>query len=173
MVFCEGFVFKDNDLNDVSKYQDYPVFNKEIKFEDMLFRDYVGTTTQALIRRECFAKVGLFDPLMPARQDYEMWIRISKDYSIIGTSEPLFYHRIHSGEQISKNMEKVLIGYNNIYKKYKEYYKKCSRANAKMQLKLCKFNYKNGHYLKAIKCCICASIINPKVVLRTIKNYEK
>lgn len=40
--------------------------------------DYIGTTSQALIRKDALAKGGLFDINLPARQDYEMWLRISK-----------------------------------------------------------------------------------------------
>ena len=56
-----------------------------------------------------FAVAGVFDCDLPAIQDYEMWIRISKYFKIKGKNEPLFVHRIHRGKQISKNYKKHLL----------------------------------------------------------------
>ena len=69
----------------------------------MIFRDYVGTTSQVLIKKSCFAMAGLFDTNMPARQDYEMWIRISKYTKIKGVGESLFCHRIHINQILFHN----------------------------------------------------------------------
>ena len=140
LVFCRGYLCDENGTTTGEGYfNEELIFESCIGFEHMLFQDYVGSTSQALIRRDCFYRVGIFDPALPARQDYEMWIRISKEYPLIGCSEHLFYHRMHSGEQISKDVNKAVAGFKYIYQKYKADYKK----NKKAKVNILKFIYGN------------------------------
>ena len=53
-----------------------------------------------------------------------MWIRISKQFEIVGVNDYLFNHYMHDGEQISKNSKKCLKGYIRIFNKYKKEYNK-------------------------------------------------
>ena len=124
LVFCRGYTFRDNDLSVLREYHGKGVFIKNPSFQDILDMDHIGSTTQALVRKSCFDKAGMFDPDMPARQDYEMWIRIMKYYIAAGVDEPLFYHRIHGGEQISKDKAKILTAYETMLKKHKEDFRK-------------------------------------------------
>jgi len=55
---------------------------------DLLEGNFIGTPT-ALVRRECFDKVGMFDERLPRLQDWELWIRISKYYHFKCLDEPL------------------------------------------------------------------------------------
>lgn len=112
------------ETGDIKDYVTTKKFNSEVTFKDLLYADYIGTTTQALIPKNVFNVVGDFDINQPARQDYEMWLRISKKYKCVGVSKPLFKHYIHAGEQISKNNNKAIIGLKNILKKYKKDYSK-------------------------------------------------
>lgn len=94
-------------------------FIEMLSFNDLSYGDYIGTTSQVLIKKEVFSVCGLFDFNQPARQDFEMWIRISEKYSCVGVPEYLFYHVQHPGEQISKNPTKAAVGIENIYRKYR------------------------------------------------------
>jgi len=47
--------------------------------EELLKGNFIGTPA-ALVRKECFEKVGGFDTKLPYLQDWELWIRISKCY---------------------------------------------------------------------------------------------
>lgn len=132
LVYCNGYTSIDGEKRDYRYWT--TVTNPSLV--DMLEDDCVGSTSQVLIRKKCFADVGLFDISMPARQDYEMWIRISQKYKLINVNEKLFVHYMHTGEQISKNYSKALVGYLNIYKKYKGSYKKEKRARAKIFKKI-------------------------------------
>lgn len=176
LVFCDGYIFEETLTNTVEPYQKVPWFHKNVSFAMELFNDFVGSTSQALVKKECFAQVGLFDVEMPARQDYEMWLRICKCYKVIGINEKLFFHRIHSGEQISSNSSKSLMGFSLIYKKYNEYYKKAKYSNSKMLLKIAALHKKTGQYRLAFKCLIKAFCVCPKCVndifLRRKKNQS-
>ena len=122
IVYCNGIRLEE-DSADRSVYNPLLTNMKTVSFKDMLRADVIGTTSNPLVRRECFEKVGLFWEEQPARQDYEMWLRITQKYDAVGINEELFVHRIHAGEQISKNYRKSYIGYHNIYKRYKNFYK--------------------------------------------------
>lgn len=121
IVFCNG-IKRDESTGEESVYN--PALKEEvsISFDDMLHADRIGSTSNPLIRRVCFDQVGLFWEKQPARQDYEMWLRITQKYKAVGISDELFVHTIHSGEQISKTKTNSYVGYSNIYKRYKQFY---------------------------------------------------
>lgn len=127
LVYCCGFL-SDAETGIIGDYFNVNKFREEVKFEDLLEGDCIGSTSQPLIRKDVIEGRGGFWIEQPARQDYEMWIRISMVSRILGINEKLFIHYIHNGEQISKNREKGFIGYYNIYKRYYRYYKKNKKA---------------------------------------------
>lgn len=96
-------------------------FKSEVSYMELLRGDCIGTTTQALIPKTTFEKVGEFDEALPARQDYEMWIRIARAFPIVGVDEPLFnYYKNGVGEQITHNWDKCIEGHTHLYNKYKK-----------------------------------------------------
>ncbi len=148
LVYCKGYsVITDGDKEKKIPYNMSGYFIDSLNFEDMLYGDYIGTTTQAVISAKALETCGMFDTDMPARQDYEMWIRISRKFKCVGANEFLFEHFIHQGEQISKNKAGILKGYKNIYKKYKPFYTKCARFH--IMLMISKVMKKQGMYIKA------------------------
>ena len=136
LVFCCGSINQETEEGTrVFDYFTSKYFKEEVTHHDMLVYDYVGSTSNPLIRRECFEKCGAFDVDMPARQDYEMWLRVSQYYKIVGIEEKLFLHNLHLGEQISTNSTKSLRGYYLLYKKHEDEYKKDALGRyAKMKM---------------------------------------
>lgn len=47
-------------------------------YHDLIYEDCIGPTSAVVIRKDMAIKAGLFDENLPARQDYDMWIRMSK-----------------------------------------------------------------------------------------------
>lgn len=60
-------------------------------------------TSVAVIRRQCFDEVGLFDESLPGTQDRDLWIRVSRHFRFAHVSEVLVRHHIH-GEQITSTL---------------------------------------------------------------------
>ena len=121
MVYCGGTIIDEN--------QDPPAtrpYNRNVKseptFKELLYMDCIGSTSNPLILKSCIIDCGCFDEQMPARQDYDMWLRIAKKYKIVGIDKPLFLHYLHKGEQISSSSKKTLTAYKLLYKKYKADY---------------------------------------------------
>lgn len=44
-----------------------------------LYRDVVGPTSTVIVKRSLLIEAGLFDESLPARQDYDMWLRVCKN----------------------------------------------------------------------------------------------
>lgn len=118
MVYCPGISRNETTGEEKDRYN-WPVLKPVITYQDMLRGDFVGSI-YPLVKKECFQKVGGFWEEQPARQDYEMWIRISREYGIVGVPESLFIRIDHDNGQISKNQTKCHKGFINIYKRYKK-----------------------------------------------------
>ncbi len=133
MVYCLGDVVDvSTEPPTVTEYYTTRLYKDEITFHDQLKYDYIGSTSQGLIRKSALVKLGGFDESLPARQDYEMWLRISKNYKIYGVKKVLFHYIQHGMEQITKSPKKAWTGYKLVYKKYYEDYKKDPDAHVGM-----------------------------------------
>lgn len=126
LVFCGGIcrVQMDNGEKREYDYFNLKYFMPSPTHMDILRDDRIGSTSQPLIRKGVFSKVGGFDENLPARQDYDMWIRISKQYEVIGIYERLFIHNLHEKEQISKSKKRSYIAFSKLYSKYQDEYKR-------------------------------------------------
>ena len=169
MVYCDGYSFYDDDRSKLGVFREASLFNRPISHELELFNDYIGSTSQAIIKRDCFAAVGLFDCDMPARQDYELWLRISKRYKIVGTPEKLLYYRKHSGERISTNWSKCHESYKLILSKYRDDYDCVKYAKAKLVLRIAASAYKADRTLASAGFALSAFLISPRCVIDVIR----
>ena len=86
-------------------------------YEDLFGKNCVGTPSTVLIRKECFHQVGLFDDLLNAMEDWDMWIRIAKYYRFALIKVPLVKYRLHSNQK-TRNLELKIITANRILVKY-------------------------------------------------------
>lgn len=75
-------------------------------FEKLLWSNFIGPTSVALIKKNCFDKVGIFNTKLLAAQDYEMWLRIAKEFKVDFVDEELLHYYIHEGDRISSDSSK-------------------------------------------------------------------
>lgn len=172
LVYCNGYRFYNNNLEDKKLYQFNFISDRELDFSTELRSDHIGSTSIPLMKKECLSQTGLFDVDMPARQDYEMWLRFCKCFKVKGISEPLFYYRYHSGVRITKSYDKEIHSYKLLLKKYNEDYKKDRIAKAGILFTLCRIYVKSGNIMKAIPFGVRAIFASPGLVLKTIMNYN-
>jgi hypothetical protein len=62
-----------------------------------LVENVVGNPSLTLIRRECFERVGMFDETMRLGQDWDMWIRIAREYPVGVVDATLILFMRHPG----------------------------------------------------------------------------
>jgi glycosyltransferase involved in cell wall biosynthesis len=86
--------------------------------KELLVHDITAGTSCYVIKRESFNKVGFFDVNLPARQDWDMWIRLSSKYKIACIHEVLVYGGKHPGQRISTNLEGSINAQLRIFEKY-------------------------------------------------------
>lgn len=56
---------------------------------ELLYQDYVNPTSTVFLKKNCFEKIGYFNHILNARQDYDMWLRLSRHYNFDYVKEPL------------------------------------------------------------------------------------
>lgn len=172
MVFCDGYYMLNDGELTTKKDHNPDAFKQEITHRMLLMNDYIGTTSQALIKKDALAKGGLFDINLPARQDYEMWLRISKNYTLAGVNEPLYYYRVHEGVQISKSSNKAYIGLSVILRKYADEYRGYPEAKARLLLKMAKRKKDMGEPLQTVLLVIKAVFTSPRYIYRRVVKRE-
>jgi glycosyltransferase involved in cell wall biosynthesis len=98
-----------------SEPRSYPQGNL---LQKLLVHDVTEATSCWVVRRVCFSKVGVFDIELPARQDWDMWIRLSAEYRIGCVPEVLVEMGNHPGERVRSKAEREIIAHQTIFFKY-------------------------------------------------------
>ena len=86
----------------------------------LLVRDVTAGTPAYVVKRESFEKVGFFDVSLQARQDWDMWIRLSTEYKIASVPEILVHAGKHIGPRLSSNPQGSIDAHLYIFNKYTE-----------------------------------------------------
>lgn len=63
--------------------------------------------SSVIVRRECFDRVGLFDEALRGSEDWEMWLRVAREYRFAGIARPLVNYRVH-GSNMSADPDYML-----------------------------------------------------------------
>lgn len=150
----------------VGMYDKVFYLNKEYEFysgnilEKLLSGWCPASTSFFLIKRECFETVGLFDENLKSFQDYDMWLRIAKEYEFDYTTERLVIKYEHSNDQVSMNPYKRQDGLNTLdsklkknlsseqYSKFYNFKKKHQTIIIKNMILYNKAKYKKQNYIK-------------------------
>ncbi len=115
----------------------WEVFKPEPGYIDMLYTDYVGSASAPLIRTDVLRILDGFRE-EPAAEDYELWIRIAKDYRLRGIRDVVFHKRKEPGEHVSGSVRQVGYGFRSIYQHNYEDYQKYQRARTAMLWNICR-----------------------------------
>lgn len=119
LVYCGSYI--KNDIDGSVKIKS-TCFKRGYLYEELLKNDnFIGSTSFPLIKREALERVKGFDEMLPAAQDIDLWLRISKEFEIDYCEEPLVTYHIHEGDQIIKNNKKKINGWERIIRKNKEF----------------------------------------------------
>lgn len=86
--------------------------------DQLLVKDVTAQTSAWLIRKCVFDRVGLFDTELMARQDWDMWIRISTVYEIGAVPLDLVDFREHPGPRTASDPQREIDAYTMIMAKY-------------------------------------------------------
>lgn len=130
LVYCWYNILTEDNNNQIKKKVMKPSIKHSGISRELLRNNFIGSTSFPLIKKECFIKVGMFDEQLPAKQDYDMWIRICNYYSIDYVAEPLCNYYSHRNERITTNIQKKLDAEKRFLKKHYSLIKKDRKALA-------------------------------------------
>jgi hypothetical protein len=87
-------------------------------------RDYLELLTgcgicvsTVLVRRSCLFESGLFDPLIPAVADYDLWLKIARRHSVHKCAGVLAGYRMH-GSNMSRDYRRMFQGQRSILQRH-------------------------------------------------------
>jgi glycosyltransferase involved in cell wall biosynthesis len=110
-------------------------------FRDLCEKNWIGGCSSVVLRRSCLEKIGWFEEGLAAQADYDLWIRISKEFDIECIREPLVYYGVH-GNRISTNYESLIQGMEAQFGKYGSLFARDNR------------NYSRRYFVLGIYYCL-------------------
>ncbi len=132
---------------------------KGFLFDEFLNHFFI-TTSSVMLRKECFNKVGLFDENIPYNSDFDMWIRVSKDFQFGCIEEPLTRYFIHQ-KTLSSNFDLVIKGKEKILEKYAQWYVKHPKSFSREFLEIGILYCLNGNPEEGRKAYLRAVLLDP------------
>lgn len=90
-------------------------------FHSLLKTNFIGSTSNPLIKKECLEQIGGFDTKMQSMQDYDVWLRLAARYPVNYVRKPLLKYYIHENTRISSDTDKKLSGLLRLNAKYSKY----------------------------------------------------
>jgi glycosyltransferase involved in cell wall biosynthesis len=131
-----------------------------IIFEDMFIENCIGTASVVLLRKKCFAKIGLFDENISYGEDYDMWLRISREFQFEYIIDSLLKYYVHDNK-LSTNYEAMIRGMETIYKKYEQFFALDKKRYSSRYLELGVACCRSGDAQKGRKAFLTGIKLNP------------
>lgn len=88
---CVAAVSPDNDFLRSERSKPTGDISREI-----LRKNVVGTPSRVVVSRACLDDVGTFDESLPTKQDWDLYIRIAREWRVETLQEVLCYRTVHS-----------------------------------------------------------------------------
>jgi glycosyltransferase involved in cell wall biosynthesis len=103
-VIC-GYQFVDDDKNRLPQTEARQMPPDQL-YKVLLDGNFL-VPESILVRRHCYAAAGPFDETLRACEDWDMWLRMSRQFTILSTPRLLTRHRVLAGS-MSSNPERML-----------------------------------------------------------------
>jgi glycosyltransferase involved in cell wall biosynthesis len=132
-----GYEIVDRDTGE-TRSEVLPLYRGDLS-SVLLRGNSVGPTSTILLRRKCFENTGMFDESLPAFQDYDLWIRLSRIYQFDYVHQSLFKYHVHSNK-IWTNPAAIYSGLNILLKRYgasKSFRKQCAVYYLRAAIQFC------------------------------------
>lgn len=175
LVYSRGYTIKSDACGNTTKtpYATDHYFKTEVYYDDLLKKNYIGTTSQLVVKRSILIQINGFDESLPSRQDYDLCLRIACHCRCLGADEYLFIHNIHSRNQITANAIVNMKGYQILFHKYKSDIDQVSDASRKWCYRITRNALYGKSYLVFFKYLFWAILYNPLKVKEVIKECVK
>ena len=102
LVCSDNYRFDAHGRHTLTTFQFKAPHRGRVLRELCLGPNFVVTST-VVARRECFNRVGLFDPSLTTSEDYHMWLRIAAQYEIDYVPDVLGGYRFHPAQSLKED----------------------------------------------------------------------
>ncbi len=107
IVYC-GYELVDESGEKLRKKNIAPRLKGKVFYELLKSNLISGSPSTVLMKKECLGQTGLFDEILRGSEDWDMWLRVAKDYDFDYVDEPLIFVADMPVSN-SKNYESMLI----------------------------------------------------------------
>jgi len=133
----------------------------------LLERNMIGGSSIPLIKSECFNDVELFDVELKSCQDWDIWLRISKQYEFDFVPEVLVKIYDH-GNQISTDYSSMIPGRTSMIEKHTDEFRKHPDILVIHLKRMGKLHCINGTWKEAVYWFKKAFAVNPFEIIRIV-----
>ncbi|MBR1876700.1 MAG: glycosyltransferase family 2 protein [Lachnospiraceae bacterium] len=151
LVYCDYYAIKDGKVLRSDDSKEYP--RGEV-FSKLLGSNFVGGCSIPLIKKEALLKAGKFDTNISFGEDYDMWLRIAKEYKVGCVPRRLMKYYIGK-ESLTQSFERRMDGweylldkYSGDFKKHPDAYKEYTSTNVREAAKRASLKYSAGVWKK-------------------------
>ncbi len=99
-------------------YVGHKPIGAENLYYEVAVENTVGNPSMTMVRRECFERVGMFDETLRLGQDWDMWIRIAREFPIGFMAASLLYYTRHDGSLTSGQVQARYVSNRLIHSRY-------------------------------------------------------
>jgi GT2 family glycosyltransferase len=85
-------------------------------YKDLFFGNIIDATSSVLVKREVLNEIGFFDEENIGVEDWDLWLRIAKNYLVFPIQEYLVKYREHT-DRLSSRSEEAFFYENAVLKK--------------------------------------------------------
>ncbi|BDR53403.1 glycosyl transferase [Bombiscardovia nodaiensis] len=117
LVYCNAVLHYDAGEKPDGLLAPHPLPSGNI-FLPLLGRNFIGSCSFPLIARADFERLGGFNADMPALQDWEFYLRLTRQKEAVYLAEPLARYHFHQGERISAHPERRTAAFEHIHQQY-------------------------------------------------------
>lgn len=124
MVFSGRKEINENSEQSVNYLPESRIYTES----EILEGDPIGSNSGPLIKREVFDKVKGYDFSLKARQDWDLWIRISQISLVLGINKVSYNYYYGRKDQISNGIDRKYIATIQLFKKHNDKFSKNEAA---------------------------------------------
>ena len=106
-------------VDDLYKVTETTAFKKgQLHFRDLVMGHCPPSSSVVMIKKSILLETGLFDESLPSFQDYDMWLKVSRSYSIRSHEAVVAKFIQHDGQRTSIDFDKRRAGLDLIVQKW-------------------------------------------------------
>lgn len=174
LVYCRSYIMNDEGKITGMEFEyngeKRPLHEGNI-YDKLIIFDFIGTCTNPMIRTKFFNYIGGFDEDIPAREDWDAWLRLAKKYKISYVDEGLMIYHAHDGEHLGWNPATQAAGFEKIRIKNIDYLRENKYAHLNILTIIARYYKQSKEYGNSFITELKAAFIQPLRIKTNMKTF--